>query len=89
MYDIRIAKKDADKLANDFIEIIFLTGESIKGTQTGGDKLIYYKQEFLNKFLQHFLTVTYLRRCTNFTLSKANETFYDMSSINVIIILVP
>jgi len=85
MFDIKIAKTDSDKLAHDFIEMIFLSGEVIKGTPTGGDKLIYYKQEFLNKFLQHFLTVTYLRKDTFFILSKEKKNFYDMASINVII----
>ena len=41
MYDIKLAIQDLDKTGTQLVNLIFITGESIKGYKTNGNKLIY------------------------------------------------
>jgi len=85
MHDIELTKQDPDTTGNELVDLIFIAGESIKGYKTRKSKLIYYKQEFLNKYLQHFLSILHLRKGTSFKLANKTKYFYDMSCINVLI----
>jgi hypothetical protein len=64
VHNLDITIRDDQIIAQELVDLIFLAAESIKGYKFGRNKLIYYKQEFLYKYLQHFLSVLHLSKGT-------------------------
>jgi hypothetical protein len=85
VHNLDITIRDDQIIAQELVDLIFLAAESIKGYKFGRNKLIYYKQEFLYKYLQHFLSVLHLSKGTTVKVMGDQKIFYDMSSINVLI----
>jgi hypothetical protein len=85
VHNLDITVRDDQIIGQELVDLIFLAGESIKGYKVGGNKLIYYRQEFLYKYLQHFVSVLYLSKGTTVKAMGEQKIFYDMSSINVLI----
>ncbi len=85
MVNVKLIKRNEEEICEDLLSIAFSVSDSIKGIPTGGEKLENYKETFLIKYFDHFISIMYLRKNTYFKFLGKIKSFYDMSSINVLL----